>query len=354
MKVPSEATSTGAPLSVIVSSPADWPRTKTGRLSTAADDIEEMLNRGDLKKPIPDNVRKILETYLKRQKVGTTLKTWGDSLAEQVQENGRLYGDFQIAGAVTGRMSSSKPNLQNIPNGAFRDMFTASPGYQIVVADYSQIEVRVGGLLANDSLVAEQFAKGYDFHKATAALMTGKEVEDIKDPERKLAKGLTFGMQYGMGEARLAKHLGVGIEEARLQNKKWEATYPGIANWRKQSAKQGKTKKELRTATHRRIQLKPRPAPSVCFNYPVQGSAADVMYAAMAALERRLELFLPKVKPLAVVHDEIVLEVPDDDVEMVKGILERSMIEGFHQVFPEGDATDLIKAVAGRTWGEAK
>ena len=344
-----------------------WPRTSTKRLATGAEVIEEMLSkpvgegRGELREPIPDQVRHTLETYLRRQKVATILKTFGEGLAEQVApehpeskgHHGRLYGDFQIAGAVTGRMTSVHPNLQNIPGGEFRDLFVASPGYRLVVADYSQIEVRVGGLLAGDERVAEQFAKGHDFHKATAALMTGKAIEDVTDAERKLAKGITFGMQYGMGDASLAKHLGVSVEEAREQIQRWEATYQGIAEWRRQSAERGKTTRELRTASGRRIQLHARPAPSVCFNYPVQGSAADVMYAALSALDERLELY-PRVRPLAVVHDEIVLEAPIDEVEDVKQELERAMTEGFLEVFPDGDATALVTAHDGRTWGQAK
>ena len=336
--------------------------------------------RCELRHAIPADVRNTLDTYLRRQKVGTILKTFGEGLAQQVAPEhagsehvtlehtesngagsdgahgrpyGRLHGDFQIAGAVTGRMTSAHPNLQNIPGGEFRDLFVASRGYRLVVADYKQIEVRVGALLADDEFVAEQFAKGYDFHKATAALMTGKSIEDITEPERKLAKGITFGMQYGMGDASLAKHLGVSIEEARQQIQRWEATYQGIAKWRRQSAAQGTSTRQLHTASGRRIQLPPRPAPSVCFNYPVQGSAADVMYAALSALDRRLDLY-PDVLPLAVVHDEIVLEVPADEVDEVKGVLERSMVEGFLDIFPDGDTTALVTAHDGRTWGKAK
>jgi DNA polymerase-1 len=288
-----------------------------------------------------------------RQRYGQYLKTFGEGLAELVQ-HGRIHGSFNISQAITGRASSSKPNLQNMPNGnGFRSLFVAPEGKQLVCADYSQIEVRVGGLLADEPVIAQSFAAGHDFHTATAAKMTGKPYDQVTKAERKAAKAITFGMQYGMGIKSLAHSLKVSESEAEKLVRQWEQAYPRVAEWRQQQAETGTKTRELRTAGGRRIALPPRPSPSVCYNYPVQGSAGDVMYAALAQLQDRLQA-VPSARLLLVVHDEVLVECDEGDAQSVCRIVEQAMAAGYRQIFPQADCTGLVDAASGKTWEAAK
>jgi DNA polymerase I-like protein with 3'-5' exonuclease and polymerase domains len=302
---------------------------------------------------VPDELAEVLEAYRGRQRVNTLLKTFGNGLAEKVEADGRIHGDIVIAGAVTGRMSSRNPNLQNMPGGDFRDLFIADEGMKLVVADYSQIEVRVGGLLADEPVLETVFKEGRDVHTSSAAMMFGVAYDQVTKEQRKTAKGLTFGMQYGMGVRSLAKLLGVDVSQAEEYVAQWKATYPKVAAWRDQSDADGRRGKELRTAGGRRIQLPDRPSPSVCYNYPVQGSAADCMYAALILLYQEAVQH-EGWKLLSVVHDEVVMEVPESDAEEAARALEACMRNGYLDIFTQADCTGLVDAGIGDTWGKAK
>ena len=326
-----------------------WVKTNTGKLSVGSPAIREAFANGIVPKPL----QRVFAAYLLRQNRTTYLKTFGPSLAKRVREDGRVYGSLQISGAVTGRMSSSKPNLQNFPNSkGFRELFVAGPGNKIVVCDYSQIEVRVGGLLADEPVLREIFRKGHDVHTASAAMMFNKPMGEVTKGERKQAKGLTFGMQYGMGTKALAKMLGLSVLEAENRVRQWEETYPKVAKWRHEQAAQGAAEKELFTAGGRRIQLPDRVSPSVCYNYPVQGSAADVMYAALRVLAEEVEIEkrLGVWKMLTVVHDEVVMEVPEGEASEAARVLEECMIAGYFAIFPDADPTGLVDASIGDNW----
>jgi DNA polymerase I-like protein with 3'-5' exonuclease and polymerase domains len=245
--------------------------------------------------------------------------------------------------------SSRNPNMMNMPSDPeFRGLFIAEPGNKMVVCDYSQIEVRVGGLLAGEEAIAEAFKAGHDFHTATAARVFGVEYGDVTKDQRKAAKAVTFGMQYGMGNKSLAKALGVSVAEASRYVKQWKSAYPKVAEWRDHSDKTGHKEKQLFTAGGRRIALQDSPSPSVCYNYPVQGSAADIMMAALSILA--CEIDGKPWKLLAVVHDEVLMEVPESDVAEAKRVLEESMIAGMLEIFPGADTTGLVDASAGDSW----
>ena len=324
-----------------------WEKTKTGALSVGAKAVTAAFGDG----VVPGEVARILAVYCVRQDRTTILKSFGSSLAAKVMDDRRIYGDLQISGAITGRMSSSKPNLQNMPNGkGFRELFIAEEGNTIVVCDYSQIEVRVGGLLAGEPVLDRIFKEGKDVHTASAALMYHVDYDKVEKWQRKNAKGLTFGMQYGMGTKSLAKMLGMTEAEATQQIVKWEATYPEVAKWRTDSAESGTSSLELFTASGRRIALNPRPSPSVCYNYPVQGSAGDVMYAALRVLAEALESDHRDWKMLNVVHDEVVMEVPSEDAPEAAKLLEQCMIDGYLQIFPQADTTGVVDASWGSSW----
>jgi len=321
-----------------------WPRTKSGALSTGGDALRELFD----KRVIPAQYQRIFAVFLLRQKRGTILKTFGEGLARKVI-NGRIYGSFAISRARTGRMSSSGPNLQNMPNSnAFRGLFVAPAGRKMVICDYSQVEVRAAAELADERVLKEMFSNGEDMHQATAAVMFKVSLEKVTKRQRAQAKVVTFGQQYGMGAALLAKRLKVSQSEADTYIDSWEKKYPTLNQWRKEQYRFGREKGYLITAGARRVDVGKNPAPSVCYNYPVQGAAADVIYAALAILEEMLRSYPSKI--LAVVHDEIVVEVEDAAAENVALIVEDAMTQGFLQIFPGADTNKLVDASIGSSW----
>jgi len=336
---------------------ASWPRTdKTNTLKTGAEAYKTGASKVDR------NLRRIFWALQIRAASGKLVSTYGDSLLTHIKD-GRLHGQFSIGRAITGRMSSSKPNLQNMPGRgplgkAFRQLFTAPPGRCLVVADYSQIEVRVGGILADEPVLAGMFARGHDVHSATAAASLGLDYEDVIDSKRKplakyaearaAAKAITFGMQYGMGDRTLAGQLGITVQEARKRIAEWEETFPKVAAWRIESARTSRRAKGFVLHSGRTITLDYKPSPQAGYNYPVQGAAGDVIYAALAEIDTALEGL--DAEPILVVHDEIVLECAEADAEAAKERLEAAMVRGFLEIFPDGETRGLVGSKISRIW----
>jgi DNA polymerase I-like protein with 3'-5' exonuclease and polymerase domains/predicted P-loop ATPase len=328
---------------------AGWEKTGGGALTLGRAVLTERLSGGHIK---DGYLRKVLSRYLARQRRKKIKSTYGSSLRKLVSD-GRIYGHLRIMGAVTGRMSSSEPNLQNMPSGAFRGLFKASEGCKILVCDYSQIEVRVGGMLADCDVLGDIFSKGIDVHRGTAAKMFRVSVDEVTKAQRRAAKSLTFGMQFGMGARSIAKLMDCTVEEANGFIRLWKSTYPKVSVWRDAQAKIGSQGGLLTTAGGRTIYVNRGVSPSCCYNYPVQGSASDVMYAAIIELDRLLSWEDIDCRPIAVVHDEIVMESADRDVDRSKELLEMAMLNGFKQIFPDGDVTGLLDdgCLVGDSWG---
>jgi DNA polymerase I len=340
-----------------------WPRTeKTLAMKTGADACKQFILDVDR------DLRRVFWAYQILQTYRKYISTYGEKLVRNHYRDRRLYGNFRIGRAITGRMASEKPNLQNMPGrgpigAAFRSLFIAPPGSRLVIADYSQIEVRVGGILADEPAFKEMFERGYDVHAATAALMLGKEYDEVFDSEKKsvrpeykharsAAKEITFGMQYGMGDRTLASKLNLTVREARQEIRKWEENFPKVTEWREKSAEYGARDKGLVMPSGRTITLDYRPSPQACYNYPVQGTAGDVMYAALAELDRRLDEADIDAVPLLVVHDEVVLEAAEADAEEAARILEEAMVAGFRKLFPDGGINNLVEASVCSTWAD--
>jgi len=340
-----------------------WPRTeKTLAMKTGADACKQFILDVDR------DLRRVFWAYQILQTYRKYISTYGEKLVRNHYRDRRLYGNFRIGRAITGRMASEKPNLQNMPGrgpigAAFRSLFIAPPGSRLVIADYSQIEVRVGGILADEPAFKEMFERGYDVHAATAALMLGKEYDEVFDSEKKsvrpeykharsAAKEITFGMQYGMGDRTLASKLNLTVREARQEIRKWEENFPKVTEWREKSAEYGARNKGLVMPSGRTITLDYRPSPQACYNYPVQGTAGDVMYAALVELDRRLDEADIDAVPLLVVHDEIVLEAAEEDAEEAARILEEAMVAGFRKLFPNGGINNLVEASVCSTWAD--
>jgi len=338
---------------------ATWPRTdKTHTLKTGAEAYKAGASKVDR------NLRRIFWALQIRAASGKLVSTYGDSLLTHIKD-GRLYGQFSIGRAITGRMSSRKPNLQNMPGRGplgkqFRRLFTAPPGRRLVVADYSQIEVRVGGILANEPVLAGMFARDHDVHSATAASSLGLDYAEVVDadgdilPEyaeaRAAAKGITFGMQYGMGDRTLAGQLGITVQEARKRIAEWEETFPKVTAWRIESARTSRRAKGFVLHSGRTITLDYKPSPQAGYNYPVQGAAGDVIYAALAEIDMALEGL--DAEPILVVHDEIVLECAEADAEAAKERLTEAMVRGFLEIFPGGETRGLVEAKVRGSWAK--
>jgi DNA polymerase-1 len=288
-----------------------------------ADTREETLSR------CTHPLAKTLLAYRRASKVSGT---YGPALLERV-EDGRIYPSWHQIGAGTGRMSCSKPNLQNLPPEA-RGFVCAPGGRMLVKADYSQIELRIAAKISEDERMLQAYENGEDLHAITAMSLTGRE--KVSQGERKLAKAVNFGLLYGQGAGGLRSYArsSYGVElsfgEARTYRERFFETYPGIRAWHErewQEWHRGNT--ETRTlAGRRRANIG---SFNERVNTPVQGTGADGLKLALALLwERRDEC--PDATPILAVHDEIVVECGADRVKKVEAWLEGAMIDGMDRV----------------------
>jgi DNA polymerase I len=297
----------------------------------------------------------LAKILLKYKKVSTMLSNYGPKLLEFVSKGDRIYADWHQIGAETGRMSCSKPALQNLPPEVKRYV-RAPEGRVLIKADYSQIELRIAAKISGDERMLEAYQKGVDLHSLTAKSLAhagvGKE-------DRKLAKAVNFGLLYGQGArglkefARDKYETSIPVEEAALYKRRFFETYPGLDAWHERERlrmKHGET--ETRTLTGRRRVGVQRFTEWV--NAPVQGTGADGLKLALALLwERREER--PGAWPVACVHDEIVVECEEDEAEKVVAWLEMAMIESMEEVLngPEvgGPRVPIeVETQIGKTW----
>jgi DNA polymerase-1 len=296
----------------------------------------------------------MLEHRAKFIKCTKLLSAFGETLVEMADADGRLHGEFVLAKAATGRTSCKSPNLQQLPNANdFRNLFTAPPGRVLVVGDYTQIEVRVAGLLAGEPKIAEFFRSGYDVHKASAALMYGVPYEKVSKSQRKAAKAITFGILYGMGADALAEQLGCDKGGAEEQLRIWEQAFPVLSAWREQEAKDAKERGYVLMADGRRVRCTGNSRPAQLYNYPVQGSAASCQYAALAWLWEAFQVFGVDATVVAVVHDEMVVECAEGEVEQATELLHEAMAHGMRAVFgADVELAHLCGIAAGADWSE--
>ena len=258
----------------------------------------------------------LARTLLSHKKIAKVLGTYGASLLEKVEEDGRIYASWYQIGAGTGRMACSSPNLQNLPPEV-RKHVRAPKGRTLVKADYSQIELRIAAKISGDERMLEAYEGGEDLHTITAKGITGQE--EITKDERKLAKAVNFGLIYGQGAEGLRNYAlnSYGVElnsmEAERYRRRFFETYLGLKAWHDREyreLKKGST--ETRTLTGRRRTGVTKFTERL--NSPVQGTGADGLKLALAyLLERRHEC--PRAQPILAVHDEIVVECDEKEVE---------------------------------------
>ncbi|HIP42717.1 MAG TPA: bifunctional 3'-5' exonuclease/DNA polymerase [Aquifex aeolicus] len=259
------------------------------------------------------------------------LKKLSDKLREikESLKDGRIYPEFKQIGAITGRMSSVNPNVQNIPR-EMRSLFKAEEGNLFVIADFSQIELRIAAEYVDDSLMIEAFSQGKDLHRYTASLVLGKNENEITKEERQLAKAINFGLIYGISAKGLAEYAKVGYgveisqEEAEVFRKRFFKNFKAFKIWHDSVKKELKENKEVKGAT-----LMGRKFSATTFNdavnYPIQGTGADLLKLAVLLFDAEVNKRSLKAKVVNLVHDEIIVECPEKEAQKVKTLLEKAM-----------------------------
>ena len=322
---------------------------KTG-YSTDAQTLEEM--RGE--SPIIDDI-------LEYRHVTKLKSTYTTALTEAADENGRLHTDFKQALTATGRLSSAEPNLQNIPiktklGREMRKFFIADEGYTLVDADYSQIELRLLAHISDDYTMKEAFLEGEDIHRKTAAAVFGIPEEFVNDEMRKRAKAVNFGIVYGISGFSLSKDIGTTVSEATKYIKNYLMNYPSIDNYLEEVVKNAENDGYTTTIMGRRRyipELKSSKAPlrafgkRVAMNAPIQGSAADIMKVAMINVYHALKKADLDAKIVMQVHDELIVEVNDKDVEACKQLVKEEMEKAIELSIPL-----TVDVTSGKNWLE--
>ncbi len=277
----------------------------------------------------------VIAKLLEYRHAAKALSSYGESFLSFVHPvTGRIHPEFHQLGADTGRMAASNPNIQQIPNQErYRACFVPDEGRKLVIADYSQIELRILAQVTGDAQLIQAFESGQDLHKLTASMMFGTPLDAVTKEERQRAKALNFGMVYGMGPSGLATRIGSTLDEAKELIDRYFAAYPGVRAWLRQAARKAVETGECTTLGGRRIRFKP-PDPEnrravagverFGKNAPLQGTSADITKRAIALLDARLPEGTCIVN---VVHDEIVVEAPTEAAPSMATLLRETMQE---------------------------
>ena len=317
---------------------------------------EEVLQRLASDYPLP----KILLDYRGLAKLKST---YVDKLPQMVnKQTGRVHTHYAQAVAVTGRLASNDPNLQNIPvrtleGRRIREAFIAPDGWFIVSADYSQIELRIMAHISRDTGLIHAFSEGQDIHRATAAEVFGVSVERVNPEQRRYAKVINFGLIYGMSEFGLATQLGIERTAARTFIDRYFARYPGVADYMQRTREIARQHGYVETVLGRRLQLsdirssqrnRQMGAERAAINAPMQGTAADIIKLAMISVHRWLIEARLQSKLIMQVHDELVLEVPADELPVIRESLPRLM-ENVLKL----DVPLKVQIGTGKNWDQA-
>ena len=289
--------------------------------------------------------------------------TYTDKLPLQIDSNtGRIHTSYHQAVTATGRLSSTDPNLQNIPirtpeGRRVRQAFVAPKGMSIVAADYSQIELRIMAHLSQDAGLLNAFGAGHDVHRATASEVFGVSLNDVSDDQRRSAKAINFGLIYGMSAFGLSRQLNVGRHEAQEYIDQYFARYPGVADYMDDIRANAKKQGYVETCFGRRLYLpeinaangmRRQAAERTAINAPMQGSAADIIKRAMITVDAWLTEQGGDARMIMQVHDELVFEVPDAEVSAFSEAIVDMMQSAADLSVPL-----LVEAGAGKNWDEA-
>ncbi len=326
-------------------------KTPSGSPSTDEEVLQKLAEDYPLPARILDyrSLAKLMSTYIEK------LPRMADP------QTGRVHTNFSQAVAVTGRLASSEPNLQNIPvrteeGRRIREAFIPAPGCKLLSADYSQIELRIMAHIAEDANLLEAFATGKDVHQATAAEIFGIPLAEVSSEQRRYAKVINFGLIYGMSAFGLAGNL--GIERGAAQNyiAKYFERYPGVAQYMERTRLEARDRGYVETVFGRRLWLpeiksngpRRQGAERAAINAPMQGTAADLIKLAMIAVENWIEKEQLKTKMLLQVHDELVFDVPMDEIELLQAKLPGLMCQVAQLKVPL-----VVSIGVGDNWEEA-
>ena len=275
----------------------------------------------------------VIAKLLEYRGVAKAISSFGENILEFIEpKTGRIHADFRQIGAPTGRFSCSKPNLQQIPHEEeYRRCFRAPEGRKLVIADYSQIELRILADFSEDRNFIEAFESGQDFHSATAAQVFGIKAEDVTPDQRSFAKRLNFGVVYGIGASRFAMMTGLTQKEAEDTLRKYFATYPRMDEWLRTAASTVRETRMTRTKSGRlaRFRFDENDRSSLAAaqryakNMPIQGTSADILKRALRLLHE--DIRPTSAKLVNIVHDEIVVECDAAESDQIAAILEGSM-----------------------------
>lgn len=305
-------------------------KTPKGAPSTAEEVLQELADEGY-------ELPQIIMNYRGLSKLKST---YTDKLPLMVNKTtGRVHTSYHQAVTATGRLSSSDPNLQNIPirseNGRrIREAFVASDGYVLLAADYSQIELRIMAHLSGDESLLQAFAKGEDIHRHTASEIFGVALDDVTSDQRRSAKAINFGLIYGMSAHGLSKQLGIERHQAAEYMQTYFDRYPGVREYMDNTREQAKKQGYVETIFGRRLYLpeinssngmRRQYAERTAINAPMQGSAADIIKRAMIDIHSWLLEADTGIRMIMQVHDELVFEVPKDQLDMAKATIEKYM-----------------------------
>lgn len=327
-------------------------KTPKGAPSTA----EEVLAELALDYPLP-------KLLLEHRSLSKLKSTYTDKLPDMINPaSGRVHTSYHQAVAATGRLSSSDPNLQNIPirtaeGRRIRQAFIAPEGYRIVAADYSQIELRIMAHLSADEGLLKAFREGQDVHRATAAEVFEVDLEEVSGDQRRKAKAINFGLIYGMSAFGLARQLHLGRGEAQHYIERYFERYPGVAQYMDRTRALAREQGYVETLFGRRLHLpeinarnkmRAQAAERTAINAPMQGTAADIIKRAMLAVDCWLRTDAPDARMIMQVHDELVFEVATGAVEEITGQICRLMSGAAELAVPL-----LVEAGTGANWDEA-
>lgn len=328
---------------------AIWPRTETGKLSTDANTFSEF------------SFVDVVEPFARFQKATILSSTFGMKLQHKISPiSGRIHTNYKLCGARTGRLSSSNPNLQNMPRDkSFRELFIPDDGNVFVIADFNQIELRVCAELSQDEQMLNAYRNGIDLHSLTASNISHKKLTELTKDDRQKAKALNFGLVFGLGAEGFQKYakkqyeVDLTVEQSQKTVNQWHELYAGYTRFQKDRAICSEHSLSARTPLGKLRKLSPENYYGASANTPVQGGASEVILRSLCLLK---DMISPGIKLINTVHDEIIIECPNTmDAQQEAYIsLNTSMNRGFLSVFPNGITRNLLQISHGQNWADAK
>lgn len=350
----------------ILRSPGDLPGMNTLNLN-APEQVKEALNaHGIVVEDTADSTLRpliehypFLESFLEYRHIGKIGGSTIRPLIEAIEPStGRIHASYHQIASASGRFACSDPNIQQIPREkAIRGCFRPEPGYLYVIADYSQVELRVAAGLSKDPIMTAAYARGEDLHRLTAALTMDKSVDQVSRDERQAAKAINFGLIYAMGarglqaSAKSSYGVDLSLEQATAFRDRYFHNYRGIAEWQRETERVGRQRGFVRTASGRiRAYMDEEIRVTELLNIPVQGTAAEGLKCAMFLFRQKVLEDGLDAAIVAVIHDEIIVEVREDQAEWARQLLETTMVRGIEWLVP--GIVFEAEASIGTSWAD--